>query len=455
MGISPPPTRFTPASRRDFLRISAAGVGGAFLNACAWEAPAEPSPQSGGVQLVYQDWRTEWFVPMAQEMLGIFHTEHPDMHVYYVPDPPSEAFGEKKLADFQSGTAPDVFQGCCSHFPIWAQKGYALDLRPYVVADLDQATIADWDPAQYRAFFADDGRQYGLPKYHGALALYFNKDLFDQYSIDYPDGSWDHEDYRAAMQRLTHDLDGDGEPDQWGSTIDVSWDRVQIHVNGWGGRFVDPADPTRCMMGEQEALAALEWLRACIWDERVMVPLTVLQRPGTHEAFLRQRVAMLEDGSWSLKDILAGASFRLGVAPFPSGPARKVTLATTDGFGIYAGTKHPDQAWELLKFLIGEEYGLAMARANFLQPARASLVDEWVGYIREQFPEKTEDVDIAAFADGHIRGYSVVAEVFDNMTDATRIAQEAWDKILTLGQEPVDSMMHACRLIQESQTADG
>ena len=44
------------------------------------------------------------------------------------------------------------------------------------------------------------------------------------------------------------------------------------------------------------------------------------------------------------------------MAPFPAGPARKVTLATTDGFGIYADTRYPEAAWELLKFLVSKEY---------------------------------------------------------------------------------------------------
>ena len=104
-----------------------------------------------------------------------------------------------------------------------------------------------------------------------------------------------------------------------------------------------------------------------------------------------------------------------GVAPFPSGPVRKVTLATTDGFGIYAGTKHPEAAWELMKFLISKDYGRAMARADFLQPARASLVGDWIGYVQEQFPQAAKDVDLAAFAEGQLKGYSVVAEVFPNM----------------------------------------
>ena len=135
----------------------------------------------------------------------------------------------------------------------------------------------------------------------------------------------------------------------------------------------------------------------------------------------------------------------------PGRPARRATLATTDGFGIFAGTRHPEAAWELLKFLISKDYGRAMARAHFLQPARASIVDDWVGYIRAEYPEKAKDMDIAAFADGHLKGYSVVAETFPNMADATKLANAAWQEIFTLGQAPVEKMKAVSRQIEEAQ----
>jgi multiple sugar transport system substrate-binding protein len=204
-------------------------------------------------------------------------------------------------------------------------------------------------------------------------------------------------------------------------------------------------------MSEPEALAALEWLRARMWDDRVMATFLDVQNLSTRAAFINERLAMVEDGSWALKDILANADFRIGVAPFPAGPVRRATLATTDGFGIYAGTKHPEAAWELVKFLISKEYGRAMARTNFLQPARASLIDEWVDFIRAEFPEKTADVNLAAFADGHLKGYSVTAEIFANMGEATRIADAAWHQIFTLGQAPTGLMKSACRQIEAAQ----
>jgi multiple sugar transport system substrate-binding protein len=435
--------------RRDFLKLIGVGAAATVLSGCGAIRPKAAASSLGKIQLVYQDFNGRWFPPMAREQLAQFEAEHPNISVYFVPDPDNVV--DQMPVDMQAGTAADVFQGCCTHFPDWAQRGYALDLSPFVKADLDQATIADWDPVQYQAFFTRDGRQFGLPKYHGALALYYNKDLFDQFHVDYPQASWNHDDYLRAMMQLTRDRDGDGRTDLWGSMLDVYWDRVQVHVNGWGGYFVDPADPTICRMGDPPALAALEWLRARMWDDRTMAKLQDVNGLSTQQAFISGKIAMVEDGSWALKNILTNAIFRWGVAPFPSGPVRKVTLSTTDGFGIYAGTKHPEAAWELMKFLISKDYGRAMARGDFLQPARASIIEDWIGYVRGQYPQQTRDVDLAAFADGQLKGYSVVAEIFPNMADAQSIAQAAWDQILTLGQAPTESMADASRRIQGAQ----
>ena len=439
----------SPLSRREFLQLAGISMAGTALTACSTRQTATAPSDGSPVQLVYQDWNTDWFQPMAQQMLEEFHATHPHIRVFFTPDPDNMV--DQMLSDMQAGIAPDVFQGCCAHFPVWAQKGYTLDLAPYVNADLDQTTIDDWNPAQYQALFTKDGQQFGVPKYHGALALYYNKDLFDAYAVDYPDESWNHDDYLAAMRALTHDQDEDSQTDLWGSMLDISWDRIQVHVNGWGGHFVSPDDSSDCLMHEPEAMAALEWLRARMWDDKVMATNLDVQNVSTRKAFINQQVAMVEDGSWALKDILLGATFRVGVAPFPSGPDRKVTLATTDGFGIYAGTKHPDEAWELVKFLISKDYGRAMARANFLQPARASLLNDWIGYIREEFPEKAKDMNIAAFADGHINNYSVTSEIFANMAEAVRISNAAWEQIFTLGESRIEQMQDFCLQIEAAQ----
>ena len=436
--------------RRGFLKFAGGAAAAASLAACTPVGQLAGRPTAGNIQLVYQDWRTDWFPALAQQMLDQFRSSHPDIGVFYSPDP--ENLESEMIEDFQSGSAPDVMAGCCDWFAIWAQQGYMLDLRPFVEADLDQEIIDDWDPAQYTALFTPDGQQFALPKYHGALGLYFNKDIFDAYGVDHPDGSWDHDDYLAAMKLLTHDTDGDGQVDQWGSMLDIAWERIQVHVNAWGGHFVDPNDPTRSWLGRAESLAAMEWLRQRIWVDHVMASFLDVDNVETRQAFLAGQLAMVEDGSWALKDILENATFRFGVAPFPAGPAGKVTLATTDGFGIYADTTHPEASWELLKFLVSREYGLAMAEAHLLQPARRSLVPDWAKIIRQQYPEQARDLDVEVFAEGHEQGYSVTAEIFANMAPARELTQAAWQQIFTLGQSPVDEMLAVSARIELAQS---
>ena len=95
-----------------------------------------------------------------------------------------------------------------------------------------------------------------------------------------------------------------------------------------------------------------------------------------------------------------------------------------------------------------------MARANFLQPARASLIDEWVGFVREEFPAKAQDVDIAAFADAHLKGYSVTAEIFANMADAEQLTAAAWNEVFVMGQPLEERLKPACQQIQEAQAQE-
>lgn len=440
-------------SRRDFLLMAGVGVASLTLSACSSLPVLGNTPGRVKVSLVYQDTRDEWYPQMVEEMLAIFHETHPNIHVIYTPEPDVASERETRmLADMQAGTAPDVFQGCCTWFPIWAQKGYTLDLRPFVQADLSTSDIADWNQAQYQSFFLRDGSQYGLPKYNGSLALYYNKDLLDLCGVDYPDSSWDHEDYRQAMARIARDRDGDDQRDLWGSMMyETTWDRVQMHVNAWGGHLIDPTDPTRCRMAEEPALAAVRWLQERMWVEKVMATRHDTNERWPSDAFVAGDIAMVEDGSWGLKTMLSRADFRLGIAPLPAGPVRRVTLATTDGFGIYAGTHHPEAAWELVKFLVSKDYGRAMARVNFLQPARASLLEEWADLVLNQFPGKARKQDIAAFADGHVNNYAVTAEVAANMAEASRIATEAWESVFTLGKDVTTTMQEASRQIEEAQ----
>jgi multiple sugar transport system substrate-binding protein len=436
-------------SRKVFLRLGGALLGSAALAACTPRRIGLGPHGSNIVQMVYQDWQSDYFSGLAQQMLEQFHETHPDIHVFYTRDPDYPY--EEMADDFAAQTPPDVFQGCCEYFPIWMQKGYLLDLGPYIEADLDRSTLADWDSAHYRALSTSDGRQFGLPKYQGTLALYYNKDLFDRYRVPYPDDQWTHGDYYLAMRRFVVDRARLGENVVWGSMLNVAWDRIQVHINAWGGHIVDPSDSTRSLMHQAEALAALQWIRDRMWGDKVMATRLDVQGDSPRNAFIRGKVAMVEEGSWALKDILEGATFRIGVTTIPAGPASKVTLSTTDAYAIYRETRYPEAAWELLKFLISAEYSRAMARIQLLQPARASLVTDWLQYVQQAYPEQTRNMTLAAFAEPRIYNYSVTPEIFANMDAARQLTLPAFEQIFTFGQAPVASMHDVSARVQAAQ----
>ena len=51
--------------------------------------------------------------------------------------------------------------------------------------------------------FTVDGVQYGLPGNFSNVVLVYNKDLFDQANIEYPNSDWTQEDVQAAAEAIS------------------------------------------------------------------------------------------------------------------------------------------------------------------------------------------------------------------------------------------------------------
>ena len=87
----------------------------------------------------------------------------------------------------------------------------------------------------------------------------------------------------------------------------------------------------------------------------------------------------------------------------------------------------------MLKFLVSRGYGLAMAQTHLLQPARLSLVSNWIDLINKSYPVHGSTLNLQAFAEGHEKGYSVTAEIFPNMSEAKTICTSRLGKNIHAG----------------------
>ena len=75
--------------------------------------------------------------------------------------------------------------------------------------------------------------------------------------------------------------------------------------------------------------------------------------------------------------------------------------------------------------------------------------------MRERFPGQAKEVDLAAFADGHIKGYAVTPETATDIASASRILTETMEKLITFGDGSINLVRDAAREIDASQKLAG
>jgi multiple sugar transport system substrate-binding protein len=233
-----------------------------------------------------------------------------------------------------------------------------------------------------------------------------------------------------------------------------SWLRTQIHINAFGGHYVDPQDDTLCMLGEPEAQDALDWLRARTWDDNTFPQLAQVEgeKYAGGNLFDTEKLATLEEGSWQLRSRVDRATFEWNVGAFVKGPEDHVTLSTTDAWSIWEGTKEPDAAWELIRFLAGQGFGRALCRYQLLQPSRKSNIEYWYQTLRREFPVM-ETVDLEVFGEAMERNLGRPMEIFRKQAETMEIINPIFDQVIGLGKEPVEAFIGACEEASEINRA--
>lgn len=145
------------------------------------------------------------------EILETFKAENPDIEVI-VDEAPWNDYKKKLKIQMSSKDAPDVFITDSGYAAALGAMGAVEDLSGRIEKDLNK------DDYSEALFGAKDpnGKVWGVPHGLNALGLFYNKDLFDKAGIEYPTEDWTYEDMFDAARKLTVDLDGDGEIDQYG-----------------------------------------------------------------------------------------------------------------------------------------------------------------------------------------------------------------------------------------------
>lgn len=210
------------------------------------------------------------------------------------------------------------------------------------------------------------GGTYGLPWCVATEILYYNKDMFDEVGIEYPDNDWAYEDFKKAVEKLTKKAD-DGTTEVYGCTLPdtQTW---WAGIGGAGDPIYDPATG-EMIIGD----GAVEFITDCL----EMVEKGYMPAPSsdTTDLFAAGKAAMSWQGSWFIGAYGDELDFNWDIASIPTNKIKYNTLHT--GFyTINANSDNKDAAFKVIEYLMGEEGQAINSKASGNPSAIRSIADK-------------------------------------------------------------------------------
>jgi multiple sugar transport system substrate-binding protein len=232
------------------------------------------------------------------------------------------------------------------------------DLTPYIRESGDLLP-SEFYPMALPAF-QDRGRQMALPTEIVPMVVFYNRDLFDQLKVGYPEPDWTLSDFQAKAKAIVR---------QTGPTGDVAafvcdpssaiWPFLLAH----GATFPNAArDPSARDISSPEMISGLQWFADLFVRDRAAPPPPTNRQLGLwfsgkaamSALYMNSRNSVLAQGQRTDATPTPGPRstwpFRWDVAPIPRG-ANRATVATVSSLAITKAAKNPNEAWRLLRHL--------------------------------------------------------------------------------------------------------
>jgi multiple sugar transport system substrate-binding protein len=349
--------------------------------------------------------------PDSQEALnaiaGEFNASHTDLQVefmYSTWEEHTTKFSTLLAGDLVPDLAfPIGIQGIAEFYDEW------IDVSPYIQSE-SYDTTDFYGPSLQLLNFND--KTIGLPLGVYPSVTFFNEDLFDAGNVAYPpqqygDTTWTLQKMVESGQQLTLDENGN-------NAASADFDPAKIVQWGWGGwcgpfRTVPgkfggnplgmSADFKTAEMDTGGYLEGMQFLYDSIFTSYIR-PSSIDEGStftGMDFTFESGKVAMFECFSWAsyaFPNFTTGGNWN--VASVPAGPyGDVVSPVNADTFAIPAHSTHPDQAWEVAKWLMEPEMQNRLCGIFGCIPSRKSLAGGWIESMAAEYP----NVDFQVFID--------------------------------------------------------
>jgi len=254
------------------------------------------------------------------------------------------------LAGVETPDLAELFEGALGYFT----RGPAEDFGIVDLTDwLHRDGLYDRMVQSRFSLWSARGRIYGLPHDVHPVMLAYRRDVVEKLGIDVSKlDTW--EKFVAEGQRITRDHDGDGVIDHYmiDMRFDGNWSLFALMLQR-GGQFFDP---------EGNIAFATE-------DTAQLIRWYILQTRGPHKigydsGWGQTTAKVMIDGlvvfhwapdwrTWVFQDEVPSLKGKMALMPMPAWTpgGRRTSVFGGTGLIMMKGTKNPELAWELAKFL--------------------------------------------------------------------------------------------------------
>ncbi len=398
------------------------------------DKPADkPAEQASDKPVKFQ--LVNWGNPAHQEMLksivDSYKKDKPNVTIELVQASYGE-FTEKVTSMIASGNPPDITWWSEDSFKYFADKGYFMELD-----DAIGQWGADWDKDDFYPNMMDEGKyngkQYGIPFSTPAHVLFYNKKLFDEAQIKYPDESWTWDDLVKAAKTMTK---GEGANKVYGITnlLDKGkeWQNLLDIMRPYGGSFMSD-DRSKCTINSPENMKALE-----LYMDLLKGGYTT--KPGANAPFEQGKAAMFL-GYLSFNGAFEKApGLDYDIAYLPKGPAGRLGRAGYANYVVMKTTKYPVESLDFMKFITSKE--MCKVQSKLFGPARKS-VGLAADYMSDVAKPASKEIFIKSLE------FCKPTENFPQFKNANTVAQEEFDKMFAEKQSIKDTVTNIEKRVNE------
>ena len=246
-----------------------------------------------------------------KKMIAVFEEKNPDIKIDLQITGYDDYF--TKLATTVGGNnAPDVFEMNMENYLAYMLRGACADLTGLVDASsYSEGTMAA---------VSSDGKLYAVPMSFSTCVLIYNKALFDQAGIAYPNDSWTWADVQVAAEAIK--ALGD---DIWGIYQPITYNEFYKSVKGNGGSLLNE-DYTAFTVNSPENVAVLEAMVKRVRGEGHVQPTAEeMAGRGDWDLFQEGKLGMIITGIWAFPTFTEKCSFDWDIIVEP-GYATKSTF---------------------------------------------------------------------------------------------------------------------------------